>query len=372
MPALLLRLLPQCAGDIKINPGPVSTPTPPNCLRLMQWNANGISGKITELLTFLHSNNVNTAVIQETKLTNNTKPLIASGWAAARLDRHKNKGGGLLMLIKDMIPFVDNTAALPRSADPHLEQQGISITMPNRQQLHIHNIYIPPRSSCSAGHNASIAHLLSNNEMSLIVGDINAHHFRWDTNTNEDKRGKQLADDIDAADYTILDKNEATWLPTNGRSTSLDISLASNDITLLSDWSVSTSLASDHLPIRIAINSKLIGGRRRTYINFKKADWARHPEARNKYLADAGETRIVEQAEKTFRKAVNKASGLFILAGRIQHFQPTLSASAKSLVDERDRKRGLSPTDEALNDLNKQIHIRTLTGAGSNGLKIIH
>ena len=30
-----------------------------NCRRLMQWNGNGISGKITELLTFLHSNNVN-------------------------------------------------------------------------------------------------------------------------------------------------------------------------------------------------------------------------------------------------------------------------------------------------------------------------
>ena len=132
MPALLLRLQLRCAGDIKMNPGPVSTLTPTNCLRLMQWNANGISGKINELLTILHSN---IAAIQETKLTNKTKPPKTPGWAAVRLDRHKNKGGGLLMLVKDTIPFVDNTAALPQSADPHLEQQGISITMPNRQQL---------------------------------------------------------------------------------------------------------------------------------------------------------------------------------------------------------------------------------------------
>ena len=229
--------------------------------------------------------------------------------------------------------------------------------MPNRQQLHIHNIYIPPRSSCSAGHNASIAHLLCNNEMSLIVGDINAHHSRWDTNTNEDERGEQLADEIDAADYTILNENEVTRLPTNGRSTSPDISLASNDVALLSDWSVSTSLASDHLSILITINSELstIDGPRRTYINFKKADRARYAEACDKYLAESGETRTVEQAEKTFRKAVNKTSGLFLPAGRIQHFQPTLPASAKSLADERDRKRGLILTDGTLNDLNKQI-----------------
>ena len=91
MPALLLRLLLQCAGDIEMNHGPVSTPTPTNCVRLMQWNANGISGKITEMLTFLDSNNVNIATIQETKLTNKSKPLKTPEWAAVRLDRHKNK-----------------------------------------------------------------------------------------------------------------------------------------------------------------------------------------------------------------------------------------------------------------------------------------
>ena len=313
MPALLLRLLLQCAGAIEMSPGPVSTPTPTNCLRLMQWNANGISGRIIELLTFLHSNDVNITAIQETKLTNKIKPLKTPGWTALRLDRHRNKGVGL-MLIKDTIPFVDNTAALPQSADPHLEQHGISISMPNLQQLHIHNIYIPPRSSCSAGHKASIAYLLSNKEISLVVRDINANHSRWDTKTNKDERGEQLADEIDAAYYNILSENEATRLPTNGRSTSPDISLTSNDIALLSDWSVSTSLASDHLPILITINSELstIDGPRIAYINFKKADWPRYAEACDKYLGEAGETRTVEQAEKTFRKAVNKASGLFI------------------------------------------------------------
>ena len=112
MPALLLQLLLQCAGDIEMNPGPISTSTPTNCQRLMQWNANGISDKITELLTFLHSNNVNIAAIHRAKLTNKTKPLKTPGLAAVRLDRQKNKGGNLLMLIKDTIPFVDKTAII--------------------------------------------------------------------------------------------------------------------------------------------------------------------------------------------------------------------------------------------------------------------
>ena len=52
---------------------------------------------------------------------------------------------------------------------------------------------------------------------------------------------------------------------------------------------------------------------------------------------------------------MNKASGLFIPAGRIQLFQSTLPASAKSRTDERGRKRGLSLTDKTLSKLNKQI-----------------
>ena len=107
----------------------------------------------------------------------------------------------------------------------------------------------------------------------------------------------------------------------------------------------------------IAIISVLstIDGPRRTYINFRKADWARYAEDCDKYLAVVGERRTVDQAEKTFRKDVNKDSGLFIPAGRIQHFQPTLPASANSLTVERDRKRGLNHSDETHNNLNKLI-----------------
>ena len=121
--------------------------------------------------------------------------------------------------------------------------------------------------------------------MSLIVEDINAHHSILDANQNQDEGGEQLADD--AADYTIPNENEATRLPTNGRSTSLDVSMASNDITILSDWSVSTSMTSDHLPIPITINSGLSMNdvSRRTYINFKKANWASYAEACDEYLS---------------------------------------------------------------------------------------
>ena len=84
MPALLPTSASVCRRT-----HPDSTPT--NCVRLMQWNANRISGKIAELLTLLHSNNVNIAAIQETKLTIKTKLLKTALCATVRLDRHKTK-----------------------------------------------------------------------------------------------------------------------------------------------------------------------------------------------------------------------------------------------------------------------------------------
>ena len=148
--------------------------------------------------------------------------------------------------------------------------------------------------------------------MSLIAEDINANHSRWDTNTKDDERGEQLVDEIDTADYTIPNENEATRFPTNGRQ-----------IRPTSVWSPMTS----HYHQTGQSPLSTIDGCRLTYINFKKADWTRHVEACDEYRAEAGETRTVKQVEKTLRKAVNKASGHLIPAGCIRHIKPTLASA---------------------------------------------
>ena len=92
------------------------------------------------------------------------------------------------MLIKDTIPFIDNTFALPQSTDPHLEQQDISSTMPNLHQLHIHNNYILPRSSISAGHNARSCTSSATMKYRLLLGiliRINPDGIRTQTKTKE-------------------------------------------------------------------------------------------------------------------------------------------------------------------------------------------
>ena len=69
---------------------------------------------ITELLTFIHSNNVNIADIIETKLTYVTKPLKTPGLAAVRLDRLNKKRwkNSFCKKILTHIPFHDAQHAL--------------------------------------------------------------------------------------------------------------------------------------------------------------------------------------------------------------------------------------------------------------------
>ena len=124
-----------------------------------------------------------------------------------------------------------------------------------------------------------------------------------------------------------------------------------------------------HLPFIITISSELyaIDGPRQTYINFKKADLAWYAEACDEYIAEAGETRTVEQAMKILRKAVNKVTGLFIPAGRILHTQPTQPASVKSLADERDRKHRLILADKTFNDLDRKNQNRRRKTSDLNG-----
>ena len=181
----------------------------------MQWNANGNIGKITELLTFLHSNNVNIAAIQETRLTNQTKSPKTPGWAAVRLDHHKNKGGGLLMLIKGY---------------------------------------------------------------------------------------QQMAGQL---------RSTSVWPPMTSRY-------------------YQTGQSKPHWPAIICPSSSPSTPR------CPRLMGSDEPNSTSARHAEACESRTVKQAE-TFMKAVNKASGLIIPAGRIPRIQPTMPASAKSFAFERGR-----------------------------------
>ena len=71
----------------------------------MQFNANGIDNKLTELGEFLEQHNIKVAVIQESKVSYNSKTERIQNFTTVRKDRRQGKGGGLLTLIHKSINF---------------------------------------------------------------------------------------------------------------------------------------------------------------------------------------------------------------------------------------------------------------------------
>ena len=76
-------------------PSPTHTPTMSDkSFNILQWNANGIGNKQTELGIFLEAHNVKVAAIHESKLTAKSRSPNIQNYTLVRQDRRQ--GGGLL------------------------------------------------------------------------------------------------------------------------------------------------------------------------------------------------------------------------------------------------------------------------------------
>ena len=78
-------------------PSPAHMPTMSDkTFNILQWNANGIGNKQTELSIFLEAHNVKVAAIQESKLTAKSRSPNIQNYTLVRHDRRQGPGGGLL------------------------------------------------------------------------------------------------------------------------------------------------------------------------------------------------------------------------------------------------------------------------------------
>ena len=90
----------------KLQPPPIITQAVDrNSFTIMQFNANGIGNKLTELDEFLKRHNVKVVVIQDSKLSSNSKTENIQNFTTVRKDRRQGQGAGLLSLIHKAINF---------------------------------------------------------------------------------------------------------------------------------------------------------------------------------------------------------------------------------------------------------------------------
>ena len=93
-----------------LSPSPTPAPSADqisddSTFNVLQFNANGIGNKLTELGVVLERNKVKVAVIQESKLSSKFKNPCIRNYTTVRKDRPHTHGGGLLVFNHESITF---------------------------------------------------------------------------------------------------------------------------------------------------------------------------------------------------------------------------------------------------------------------------
>ena len=336
-------------------PTPAHMPTiSDKTFNILQWNANGIGSKQTELSFFLEAHNVKVAAIQESKLTAKSRSPNIQNYTLVRQDRRLGPGGGLLFFIHNSVSFTRKPLSTMSKNDPHLEELTISIAMDNTELL-ITNVYIPPASSCNGRYSPPLDHLLTGTD-SLVLGDFNAHHSLWHAGTT-DTRGNQLADSVSTSSFAVLNTDSPTRLPGSANPSSPDVSLASTSLITSSEWQTHTTMSSDHLPILIGLQTTATSSpaRHRTYINLKKADWTGYRQEIERKLSSRHLPTYCQKDEKLFRATLLKAASHHIPTGRRKLYTQQVPAEILAMMEERDDLRKQDPASPRLSTMNDEI-----------------
>ena len=348
----LLVLILLFIGCVHPNPGPQTQPRrrqapPPPPKRIISWNCNGLQNSAAELNHFLSSNNVVVACVQETKLGNNSRLPKFPGYAVLRQDRTGGGGGGLLTLVHHSFRFSQVPSPIN---DAVTESIVIKVTIAG-QELQVSNVYIPPASSSPPGFQPSIAPLLVAD--AIVLGDLNGHNEEWSQGAS-DTRGDSLAAEFDANHFVILNNPDVATRPSSDSSP--DIAVVHTPLALSFDWTTSTTLNSDHLPMSLSFADDSSSPREaRSFTNFRKANWEDFRRDSEEMFSRLSPPKSCARGEKEWRRVLQSCSARHIPAGFHRTFSPGLDAISASLVKERDDRRRLDPNDPELPGLNIRI-----------------
>ena len=327
-------------------------PSPGLDFKILQWNCNGLSRKIKEVTDFMDKRRILIAALQETKLTNRNPISCSSSYSIIRQDRERDKGGGLAFLIHDSVNFRPLSLT---SNDDHLELQGIAVRS-GEDEIEILNVYIPPTAACRLGYRPSIEFLMEGDNR-VILGDLNAHHDSWHSELENDARGNLLADEIDNTNYCVVNERHPTRITADCRS-SPDLSIVSPDLVAFTTWHADIALNSDHIPITVKITKSpdFISAEARTFVNFRKTDWARFEEMTELQFSHLTPPSTTSEGERNIRKILIDAKNRCIPAGRITKMRPNFPPEACRLADRRDAIRRENAADPRLRQLSAEIN----------------
>ncbi|XP_045028571.1 uncharacterized protein LOC123471402 [Daphnia magna] len=189
--------------------------------------------------------------------------------------------GRVAILVHRAIPYTE----IASKNTPNTEAIGITIHNTKYGSIDIFSIYCP-KGNCTK---EELKQLSSSKNNIIIGGDLNGHHELWGSNQRPNKSGKSLYSTLlEIPTISLITPPQlATYIsPSTGRTSTLDITIASTAIANDSVVTLGPFLGSDHIPVvvetKISLKQPTTGPAR---WKFEESNWHKWNAEINKTLA---------------------------------------------------------------------------------------
>ena len=142
------------------------------------------------------------------------------------------------------------------------------------------------------------------------------------------------------------------------QTSSPDITTVSNTLYNRTSWTTQHALSSDHLPIITTINIRhdyILHQNRRTFTNFKKADWTQFTEDTESDFAQTTIPTNIHTANGIFTNIIRMADKHNIPKGKMHSNCRLLPEAIVCKITQRNNIRRANTCDPALKLLNEEI-----------------
>lgn len=214
-------------------------------LKIIHWNANGITNKLNELHSLVNHQNIDIILLNETHLKPSLNLKIPN-YHTYRTDLPPIRGspahGGTAILVHRRIIHK------PTALRTELQSTSIIIKLNNIEIL-ISSVYKPPNLTLDP---IDLDTLTQTSDWSISAGDLNSKHPLWNSRTTNSS-GSTLFNHIQRSDYSVLAPTTPTYYPYahKFRPDVLDIALVKVPLPIL--VTNLNALSSDHNPILLEI-----------------------------------------------------------------------------------------------------------------------
>lgn len=236
-------------------------------LRIVLWNANGLSNHKLELQNFLQMHKIDIALISETHFTNKTVFKIPH-YKVYHIPHPDNTAhGGAAVIIRNAVAHHE----LIHHQSDKIQAASIQVNT-NQRPFTVSAIYCPPRHTIAV--EEYIAFFESQGSRFVIGGDWNAKHTVWGSRLITPK-GRNLLCAITRQNCEHLSTGEPTYWPTDPNKIPdlLDFFVLHGITSSYTQIESSFELSSDHSPVIATFSTHVIRTPIRPTLTTKQTNW---------------------------------------------------------------------------------------------------